>query len=122
MLEQVLCVPIPVVYPGSGAALADDYAYMVFPFSLTLIAVSVAPDGDDADATWTMEDDGTPCMAAFACEDANVPSTWESTAVGGSNDPVVIAKDSKISFTVGGTVDNGRQFVGYFLALVHEDA
>ena len=122
MNEQMLCVPLPIVYPGAGAALGSDYAYITFPFGLTLVAVSVAPNVDDAGVTWTMEDDGTACMTAFACVDADVPSTWESTHVGGANTPVVIAKDSKISFTAAGAVANGTQFVGHFLALIHEDA
>jgi hypothetical protein len=119
MNERLVCFPIPTVYPGAAAALGADFAYFYTRYDMTIVYVSVAPTVDDADATVSIEDDGSAVIATISAADADVPGEWESTHVGGSSDPVVIAAGSKISFTAAGTA-NATSFVGYFLALLGE--
>ena len=121
MNERMICIPLPAVYPGAAAALGNDYAYMVFPFDITVVAVSVAPDVNDADLTLTIEDHTVAVVGPIDCAVAATPGTWESTHVGGANTPVVIAKDSKISLTAT-LAANATQIVGHILALTHENA
>ena len=70
--------------------------------------------------TLDINDDGTGVIEGIDVSDADVPGEWESTHVGGSSTPVVIAAGSKISFDVNDDTDNGVQVVGYMLALVSE--
>lgn len=119
MLERLVTIPLPALYPGSASALGADYAYFYTPLDLTVIYVSAAPSADDAGLTLAVNDDGSAAIAAFSCADADVPGEWESTQVGGTAAPVKIAAGSKISFSAANAA-NATTIVGYMLALVGE--
>jgi hypothetical protein len=113
-------VPIMSPYPGASAALGANYIYWTAPTNLTIVGVSAAPSADDTDLTIAVNDDGSATIAAFACADADVPGTWESTHLGGTNDPVYVAADSKISFTAANAA-NGTQIL-VVLAILEGEA
>lgn len=83
---------------GNGTtALGDNFQYVTTPCSFTVLYVTVAPDEDAAGCTVDINDDGSGVITGIDCSDADVPGTWKSKAMGGSDDPVVIAAGSKIS-------------------------
>lgn len=115
MIESRVVIPIPYVYPGAAAALGDNFAYYTAPCSMTIIAVTAAPNVDDSGATLDINDDGTGVITAIDCSDANVPGTWKSTAItGGTETPVTIAAGSKISFDANSAA-NGTGIIGFML-------
>jgi len=118
MNERLVTIPLPAVYPGSGAALAT-YAYITTCVDMTIIHISAAPDVDDTGLTLAIEDDAASCITAFACDDADVPGEFSSTAVGGTSDPVFVAAGSVLSF-IAANAANATQIVGTITALVGE--
>ena len=119
MNERLVCIPLPGVYPGSGAALGDNYAYFYSRYDMTIVYVSAAPGADDPGLTLDINDDASGVITAISCADADVPGEWESTHVGGAQTPVTIAAGSKISFDANNAA-NGSQIFGYMLALTGE--
>ena len=116
MNERLVCIDLPVVYPGASAALGADYATFYAPCDLTLVYVSAAPSADDASATLDIEDDGTVVIDDVDVSDADAPGTWKAVGYGGSETPVTIAAGSKISLTAANAA-NGTQILGQVWAL-----
>ena len=116
MNERLVCINLPVVYPGASAALGADYATFYAPCDLTIVYVSAAPSADDTGATLDIEDDGTAVIDDVDVSDADAPGTWKAVGYGGSETPVTIAAGSKISLTAA-TIENGVQIVGQIWAL-----
>ncbi len=82
----------------AGVTLGALYRYFTsLPQGMTIVYVTVSPSVDDADLTIDINDDGTVAIAAISCADKDVPGTWKSVDVGGSNAPVAVAADSVMS-------------------------
>jgi len=74
----------------------------VVGMSLCAAAFSGTPTGFNVD----LNDDGAAAIAALAANTAGTPGEWRSTATGGSNEPVQIARGSNVTVDVnfsGGT-------------------
>jgi len=87
-------------YGEVGVTPGDDVLYHTLPCDFTIIFVEAAPEADDADLTLDINSstDGDSQIAGISCADADVPGTWKSTAMGGTNAPVVLSAGSKISY------------------------
>lgn len=98
-MREMLCEhSITIADPDETGAVGTLEGYWQPPFGLTIVAVSVAPRDDDAGATLDIDDDGTNVITAIDASDANVPGTWLTPGFGGTNTPVKVAANSKISF------------------------
>lgn len=91
-----------------GITLGANFLYFYTPIDLTVIFASAAPSVDDSGATITLNDDGSATSVAPTCADQNVPGTWKSTHMGGTNAPVFIAAGSLCSLTAAGTAAGTR--------------
>ena len=100
MNERLNMVSFTLVDPTEGNAISTLQYYFDAIFDFTIVGVSVAPEKDDADATLDIDDDGSNVITAVDASDADVPGTWKSTHVGGTNAPVHIAAGSKVSFDI----------------------
>ena len=94
-----------------GVTLGALYRYFYAPCNLTVIYVTASPSVDDADLTVDINDDGTAAISAISCADKDVPGTWKSTAMGGTNAPVVIAAGSLVSLDANDAAANTRIMV-----------
>ena len=100
-----------------GVTLGANYQYFYAPCNMTILYVTAAPSVDDADATIDINDDGSGVITAVDASDLDVPGTWKSKPMGGTNDPVVIAAGSKVSLDANSTAANTRIMVQiWFLA------
>lgn len=97
MNERLVCIPVAGVDPTEGNALGALFAYFYVPCDLTIIFVTAAPAVDDADLTIDINDDGTGVITAIDCADKDVPGTWKSVHMGGTETPVTIAAGSLVS-------------------------
>lgn len=100
MRERLCEHNVTLVDPTEANSIATLEGYFQPPFDITIVAVSVSPLADDASATLDIDDDGTNVITAIDASDANVPGTWLTPGFGGTNTPVVIAADSKVSFDI----------------------
>ncbi len=91
-----------------GVTLGANFLYFYTPIDLTVVYASAAPSVDDAGATITLNDDGAATAVAPTCADQNVPGTWVSTHMGGSETPVFIAAGSLCSLTAASAAANTR--------------
>ncbi len=91
-----------------GVTLGADYHSFITPCDMTILYVDAAPSVNDADATIDIEDDGTAVIESVSCAVLATPGTWKSTAMGGANDPVVIAAGSVVSLTATDAAANTR--------------
>lgn len=98
MNERLTMISFTIVDPTEGNAISTLQYYFDAIVDMTIVAVSVAPEVDDASATIDIDDDGTNVITAIDASDANVPGTWKSTHVGGTETPVHIAAGSLVSF------------------------
>ncbi len=80
-----------------GVTLGANYRYITTPYDMTIIFVSASPNVDDASATVDINDDGTGAITAIDISDQNVPGTWKSKHMGGTNSPVFVAAGSLLS-------------------------
>ena len=119
MNERMTYIPLPAVYPGASAALGDNYAYIDCIQGFTIVGVTAAPSADDTGLTLDINDDGSAAISAISCADADVPGTWKSTHVGGTNTPVHVDAGSKLSFDANSAA-NGTQIMGYLLVITDE--
>lgn len=121
MNERVTCINVSIVDPDESAASGALAAYKYIPFDMTIIAVSVASLEDDGSATIDINDDGTGVIEAIDASDKDVPGTWKSTHVGGTNDPVFVAAGSELTFDVNSGAAANRHDVDIW-ALIGEKA
>lgn len=103
-----------------GITLGANYRYLTTPCDLTVVFASVSPSVDDADCSVDINDDGTGVITAIDCSDQNVPGTWKSTHMGGTNAPVTIAAGSLLSFDANSAAANTRIMVSIW-ALTGEE-
>lgn len=94
-----------------GVTLGANYRYFTLPFDFTIVYVTASPSVDDADTTIDINDDGTGVITAVSAADLDVPGTWKSTHVGGSETPVTIAAGSKVSLDANSAAANTRILV-----------
>lgn len=81
----------------AGVTLGALYRYFHVFSDITIVAVAASPSVDDASTTIDINDDGTAAISAVTCAVKATPGTWKSTAIGGTNAPVVISRDSVVS-------------------------
>lgn len=94
-----------------GVTLGALYRYFHVFSDITIVAVAASPSADDADATIDINDDGTVAIAAVTCDDKEIPGTWKSTHIGGTNDPVTISRDSVVSLDANSAASGTRIMV-----------
>jgi hypothetical protein len=119
MNERLVKTSYTLVDPTEGNPIEALEFYYDAIFDETIVAVSVSPQVDDTGATLDIDDDGTNVIAAVDASDQNVPGTWKSTHVGGTNAPVHIAAGSKVSFDINAGA-NGTAFHVVVWALLGE--
>ena len=91
----------------AGVTLGDDYRYFYLPYEFTVIYVTASPSVDDTGLTIDLNAAGTDSViAAVDASDKDVPGTWKSTHVGGTNAPVTIPADSLCSFDANAAAAN----------------
>jgi hypothetical protein len=86
------------VNPAEGGALGALDFYQNVPCDLTIVYVCAAADTDDTGLTVDINDDGSGVITGIDAADKEDPGEWKSTHVGGTNDPVVVAAGSELSF------------------------
>ena len=95
----------------TGVTLGALYRYITVPCAMTIKFVSVSPSVDDASLTIDVNDDGTGVISTVDCSDTDVPGTWKSTAMGGSNAPVQVAAGSVLSLDANSATSGTRVLV-----------
>lgn len=100
MRERLVMINRTLVDPTEGNALGTLEGYIQLPFAYTIVAISVAPQVDDAGLTVDVDDDGSNVISGIDGSDADTPGTWGTPGYGGTNAPVKIAANSKVSFDV----------------------
>lgn len=84
--------------PDETAAAGTAACRYELSFSHTIVAVSVCPLEDDAGATMDIQAGGSDVITAISCADKDAVTPWESTHVGGTNDPVTVAANTEVTF------------------------
>ncbi len=100
MNEVLQHIVITLTDPDEAAGMGTLEAYFIALFPMTIVGVSVAPLEDDTGATLDIDDDGANVISGVDASDANVPGTWASVEAGGTETPVFIEQDSKVSFDI----------------------
>lgn len=117
MNERLICMTFD---EGEvGVTLSTNYRYFYTPVDLTIVYVTASPSVDDGGLTVDINDDGTGVITAVDASDLDVPGTWKSTHMGGTNAPVTIAAGSKVSLDANAAAANTRILVQIW-ALVGE--
>lgn len=94
MNERLQVQTFMLIDPTEGNASTDVYFEALT--DMTIVGVVASPTKDDAGAAIDISDDGTAVITNVDATDADVPGTWQARGYGGTNDPVVIAKDSLV--------------------------
>ncbi len=81
------------------------------PYPITIVYVTVSPSVDDTDASIDIDDDGTNVISAIDCSDKNVPGTWKSVDVNGTNAPVKVAANSLMALDANNMASGTRAMV-----------
>ncbi len=102
-------LPVLMTLGGKGVAAANNYHKWTALQGLTVVGLSLcaasftgSPTGFNVD----LNDDGAAVISALAANTAGTPGEWRSTAMGGSVEPVQIARGSSVSIDInfsGGT-------------------
>lgn len=103
-----------------GVTLGDNYRYTTTMFDMTIVAVVASPNVDDPGLTVDINDDGTGVITGVDGSDKDVPGTWKSTHIGGTNTPVFVAAGSKLSLDANSAAANTvvRVDIYYLLGMV----
>lgn len=96
MNERLVFFTPNIADPTEGNAVSQSATVIVVPFDATLVYASVSPFADDPDAVMDIQDDGTDIVTGIDASDHDVPGTWKSTHVGGTNAPIQIAAGSEL--------------------------
>lgn len=121
MNERLIAYTPTIVDPAEAESVSDaGAAYFMVPFQATLVYASVSPFEDDDSATMDIQDDASDIVTGIDASDHDVPGEWQSTHVGGSNDPVQIAAGSEISLDFN-SVSAANRFDVVLLFLVGSD-
>jgi len=100
MNERLIVHHITVSDPTEGAAVGQGEAFYIPPLDETIVYACAAPRDDDPGATVDIQDDTADIITAIDASDANVPGTWTSTHLGGSETPQRVAAGSKVEFDI----------------------
>lgn len=119
MNERLIIIPFAIGDPDNTAAVGDSAWLQYIPFNITIIFVTVAPMEDDTGATIDIQDDTTDIITAIDASDHDVPGTWKSTHMGGTNTPVAVAAGSELEIDINNAAAANR-FDGAIWALVGE--
>lgn len=95
MNERLQVTSFTLVNPTEGAGAPTVYFEALT--DMIIVGMVVAANENDASAAVDLYDDGSAVIEDTSGADADVPGTWQARGYGGSNDPVVIAKDSLVS-------------------------
>lgn len=109
MNQNLVAYNLNIGHPNEGSAATTGEAYVMVPFTATLVYASVSPREDDAEANIDILDDGTDIVTNIDASDHDVPGEWISTHADGTEDPVQIAAGSEISIDVNSAA-NGNRF------------
>lgn len=90
----------------TGTTLGANFIYMGIPIGATIVAVTASPNVDDAGLTIDVNNAGTELIAGVDCSDQNVPGSWISTHLGGTNTPVRIAADTVLNLDANNAAAN----------------
>jgi hypothetical protein len=115
MNERVQHKCITLIDADDGNAVGVLEGYFTAMTNMRIVGISAAPFIDAVGATLDVDDDGANVIAALACAVAAVPGTWKSTFIGGVETPVVIAKDSLVSFDI----NSGGAATSYYVHLYY---
>ena len=88
---------------GKGVAATANYHEFTALQGMTIVGVSLcaasftgSPTGFNVD----LNDDGAAVITALAANSAGTPGEWRSTAMGGTNEPVHVARGSNVTVDV----------------------
>ena len=101
-------VPLCFTAGETGETLGANFLYWYQSVACTIVGMTCAPSVDDTGLTIDINDDGSAAVSAVDCSDQNVPGTWLSTDLGGTNDPVAVAAGSKMSLDANSATANTR--------------
>jgi hypothetical protein len=101
-------VPLCFTAGETGETLSTNFLYWYAGVDLEIVGMTCAPSVDDAGLTIDLNDDGSAAVSAVDCSDQDVPGTWYSTHMGGTNTPVHVDADSKMSFDANNAAANTR--------------
>ncbi len=102
-------LPNMLALTAKGVAATNNYHKFSALQGLTVVGMSLCPaalTGTPAGFNVDLNDDGTGVITALAANAAGTVGEWKSTAVGGSADPVTIARGSVVTVDInfaGGT-------------------
>lgn len=115
-------LPTLIVFTGKAVVATANYHKWVAHTGMTVVGISLcaasfggSPSGFNVD----LNDDGAGVISAVAANSAGTAGEWKSTAVGGSNDVVHVARGSVLSvdlnFSGGSTPNADYTLVIYYL-------
>lgn len=96
-------LPAQIVFTGKAVAATANYHKWAAQTGITVVGISLcaasfggAPSGFNID----LNDDGAGVITAVAANSAGTVGEWKSTAPGGSNDVVQVARGSVLSIDI----------------------
>jgi hypothetical protein len=96
MNERLIVTNFDLVNPNDGAAAGNVYFEALTDMTIVGMVVAMVGAATDADAAVDLYDDGSAVIENTSGADTDVPGVWQAKGYGGTNDPVVIAKDSLV--------------------------
>jgi len=113
MKERLCEHNVTLTDPDATAGMGTLEGYWTVPFDIVVVGVCVSPLEDDAGATLDVDDDGSNVISGIDASDANVPGTWSTPELGGTQTPVRIAANSKVSFDI----NNGAASNNFYISV-----
>lgn len=110
-------VPLCFTAGETGETLGANFLYWYQGVSCVIVGVECAPSVDDSDLTIDINDDGSAAVSAVDCADQNVPGTWYSTHMGGTETPVAVAADSLMSLDANSAAADTRVHIVIWILL-----
>lgn len=96
-------LPLTMTLTGKGVPATNTYHEFTALQGMAIVGVSLcaasftgSPTGFNVD----LNDDGAAVITALAANTAGTAGEWKSTAVGGANDPIHIARGSNVTLDV----------------------
>ena len=115
-------LPVSMVLGGKGVAAANNYHKWTALQGVTVVGLSLCAasfTGSPTAFNVDLNDDGAGAITALAANTAGTPGEWRSTALGGTVDPVQVARGSVVSvdinFTGGTTPSADYTLVVWYL-------
>jgi hypothetical protein len=98
-MEPLVCFTVS----NQGQAAANNVHNLQFIQDMTIVGVTLCAEaftGSPAGFNIDINDDGAGVITAVAANTAGTPGNWKSTHFGGSNAPVHVTCNSKVSIDV----------------------